>query len=391
MDDFLRRLLLLDVISNLLSGLLVAFGRVFVFLLVIALALLLTGRRAELNAWLNQLRALLITRAATVGPPDFQEVMPSGWAIIQTEPINIDGGPAGENDWLVLYRYEPLDRGPRGAIGGVIYDLQPDLYPPNPATPRPFRPSSFIPYPLLPRPGGLGYLGESHVTLQVYDADGDPSKQELVVLGYSGYGDIITHLSIFQWRSDTEGYRIMSSPDGSVLYGDAGIEIIAPEISTPVPGPTPTPLPLPKLGPPPIQRVIVRRHLWEPFYYARSRFAQRIDYVWEGPPETRTLRPLSPTLDFAYTRPVGLAPGLFKYAVWYPEEALLAHYQPGRVRNIILPAGSGLDTTVDIVAQVLDQSGQLWQIPWRATQLTNPDVKQMNVWALQQLGGPTLP
>ncbi len=390
LTQILNEALFIGTITNLVRRLLTAFVTVGVFVI---LFLLWRGvSPQEMLSLFQRLVDVVQGRERRIdAPPDFREVMPSSWILVQTEPINIDGDPGGENDWLVIYRYDPMDRGPRGAIGGAIYDLQPDRYPANLATPRPFRPSSFIPYPLLPRPGGLGFLGESRVTAEVYDADGDPNKLELVVMGYSGYGDLVTHLSIFQWRGEPVGYGVISSTDSSVIYGDAGIEFVFRAPVTPAPGPTPTPLPLPRPDPPPIERVIVRRHLREPFYYARSRFARRIEYKWEGQPETRTLQPVANSLDFAYTRPAALEPGKLTYAVWYPEEAVLAHYQPGRVRDIILPPGTGLETTLNIVALVLSEGGEIWQVTWRATQLLDPSVKQMNQWSLEQIGGPSLP
>ncbi len=93
MEDFLRRRLSLDVISNLLSDILVALGRVLFLLLLVVLGMLLMGRRADLEDWISQLRTMIFIDASSLEPPHFRQAGPTHWDIVQTHYPGIEATP----------------------------------------------------------------------------------------------------------------------------------------------------------------------------------------------------------------------------------------------------------------------------------------------------------
>jgi hypothetical protein len=319
-------------------------------------------------------------------PPSFEEVIPAEWTIHYLQPLNIDHD--SEQEWLLIYRYDKAPRGFGGPLGAVIYDPQPDRSPANLATPTAYRPSSFIPYHLEPRHGGKGYTGERAGSgslpwsriVQLYDVEGD-GWDELVLQGYSGYTDFPTSLAIFEWVDKAQGYRLMTSPFEEVLWGDGGIEIQRQRIEqadgTTIEGP--------------IEQVIVRRRLYEPFYYARSQLCRRIAYTWDG--IKSSLQPVDYSLDFCFGRPTDpdspegdpYPPGLNSYRVWYPEEALLANYSEGLVSDISLPASGETGAILDAVAMVKLADGEIFKVSWRLMRQTSGQVREMTYWDLLPL------
>lgn len=233
--------------------------------------------------------------ASANSTPDFSRLVPAAWHIERVLEVNADGD--GEIEWLIIYRYD------ESALGGIIYDLQLDRAPQSAA--------SLVAYCLLPAPGGKGYLGEKSCRAKVYDANGD-GREELVILGYSTSG-LPTSLAIFRWVNEQTGYQSMIQED--VLWGDAGVELE------------------PALGQGPIKRVTVRRRLYHPYWYLRSRLGRRIVYGWNA--DRTKLERKSGCIDFAFGRPEGASkPGKGAYPVAYPEAAVLAHYEQGQVQEI---------------------------------------------------------
>jgi len=326
--------------------------------------------------------------------PDFTTVIPETWSIVSVFDINSDND--NEKECLLFYRYDVTPAGSHGLIGGVIFDPQIDHAPGNLATPQPFRPGMYVPYPLLPRNGSQGYLGEQRVTFDVYDADGDGEK-EVVILGYSGYNDLVTTLSIFKWQGEpVSNYRLLTAPYEFTLVGDAGIDIVRAATPTSSPGPltpssastNPNTTPTSTTQPTgPILKVLVRQRFDEPPAYVRSLIARQIEYQWSGTTTKRTLQEKGRSLTFAYGRPDGAKePGRDHYPVSYPEQAVLAHYPDGQVRDLLIPANVESGNEIEIGAIASDRSGQLWQTTWRVTKTANKEVRKPTEWTLTPVG-----
>jgi len=246
------------------------------------------------------LAGCVLRSAAAGGTPDFGRLVPAAWHIEKVLEIDADGDE--EAEWVIIYRYDS-PTGAEGPLGGVVYDPQPDRLPQNPA--------SLVAYHLLPAPGKRGYLGEQSCRVEAYDANGD-GRKELVILGY-GVSGLPTGLAIFGWVDRQTGYRSMIQED--MLWGDAGIELE------------------PGFGRGPIKRVIVRRRLYQPYWYLRSQLGQRIAYGWNA--DGTRLEKRSEGIDFAFGRPEGASkPGQSAYPVTYPEAAVLAYYGPGQVQQV---------------------------------------------------------
>jgi hypothetical protein len=172
----------------------------------------------------------------TTLPVDLQNVIPTSWAPLPDQPSICDYDKDGENEWLILFRYDttvvqPPDQPPetqveRGPIGGVVYDAQVNYVPQEPGNRSPYRPAFLIPYMLLPDfyPGkGQGYLGESSVKLVQYpplskQAEGC-TVEEIYVYGYSD-GPIPTRLSAFRWQGKATGYRVAHFTGNARLAAD---------------------------------------------------------------------------------------------------------------------------------------------------------------------------
>lgn len=308
----------------------------------------------------------------------FSQLLPREWTVRHVRSISIDDDE--EKECLVIYQYDAGGGAYGGPLGGVIYDPQPGLKPGSAATLAPFRPASYIPYHLLPRENGKGFLSERAVDwsrmIQVYDADGDKSA-ELVIQGFSGYNSP-TYLTIFRWQDKAQGYRLLTrqpanDPIGGPLWGDAGIVIKRAkrkdaegnEISGP------------------IEQVVTKHRPAAPFWYFRSQFCYAQVYAWN---ETKTLLQRDDYyLTFCFGRPRDAKPGQPDYAVWYPEQALLAWYRDGKVREIDIPAqpvGNTLRATVTLT----DGNQERWLLTRTVKPGALSEVKSAARWHLQRIG-----
>jgi len=157
-------------------------------------------------------------------PVDLQNVIPSAWALLPDQPKICDYDGDGEEEWLILFRYDTTQvqipdqpagtTAQSGPIGGVIYDAQVNYVPQEPGNRSPYRPALLVPYMLLPdfyAGKGQGYLGESSVTLANYPSSTSNNNQctiaEIYVLGYAG-GSLPTRLSAFYWKGKAIGYGV---------------------------------------------------------------------------------------------------------------------------------------------------------------------------------------
>jgi hypothetical protein len=166
-------------------------------------------------------------------PVDLQNVIPSSWVPLPGQPAICDYDRDGENEWLILFRYDTtkvkaLDQSDvqRGPIGGVIYDAQVNVVPQEPGNRSPYRPALIIPYMLLPDfyPGkGQGYLGESNVTLVQYSSAGKRAEgcvvEEIYAFGYAD-GPLPTNLSAFRWKGKATGYAVAHFTGNARLVSD---------------------------------------------------------------------------------------------------------------------------------------------------------------------------
>jgi hypothetical protein len=278
----------------------------------------------------------------TPSMPDFHHLVPDAWTIEKVETVDVDGD--GEDEWLVIYRYDKSPGGFGGPLGGVIYDRQPDRSPENLATPEPYRSSILVAYHLLPAKGGKGYLGENvggedkpWPEVGEYDANGD-GKDELVIRGYSAPG-FPTSLAIFRWVDKERGYQPMihaEEENADVLWGDAGIELE------------------PDFEQGPIKRVVVRSRLYHPYWYLRSRLGRRIVYEWNV--SQTKLEKKSESIDFVFGRPQGAEqPKQKQYPVAYPEAAVLAYYEDWRIKDIVAVRENKDEAQVKVRLIVSDQ------------------------------------
>ena len=102
---------------------------------------------------------------------DLADTLPDSWFVISGDwPDQCDFDRDGENEQLVVYRYDPpATPGPSstaGLIGAVIFDSQVNRVPQEPSVESPSRPAFLIPYKLLPdiyADKGQGYLGEADI------------------------------------------------------------------------------------------------------------------------------------------------------------------------------------------------------------------------------------
>ncbi len=328
---------MIDWIANLVQTLL----RWAVIALGVLLILMLLSGRCIAGVCLPQIDLQGITRSVVGQPaagkpacPEFQaafpQLLPDEWQVEYVRSLNIDTD--AEEECLVIYRYDRRADGSGGLLGGVIYDLQTPPEVQAMPTRAPFRPLSYVPYLLLPRENGRGFLGERpgnwSAMIQVYDANGD-GGDELVVLGYSGYS-FPTYLTIFKWQDRRHGYRILTTPNasdpvGGPIWGDRGIQIVPEGQKTGGGGTTPGR----------IVQVVAKQRAASPIWYFRSRLCFARQYAWDK--ATGRLQPSDYYLTFCFGRPAAAQPAQESYAVWYPEEALLAWYDDGQVREIRLP------------------------------------------------------
>jgi len=348
---------------------------------------------------------------------DFSPAVPSDWTILSTTAIESDGDQSQE--CLFFYRYDSTQYGFHGPVGGVVYDLVPDWASPEMSTPVPSRPSAYIPYNLLPRPSGRSYLADNQAAAQVYDVQCD-RRNELVIQGSGAFADQPNRISIFEWRGQVEGYRIMTSADGAALAGDR-VQVVNHSFDSSG-GQSPA------TGP--ISQVTVWRGATDGPYWARSQIGRRTVYEWARPinrencepwpylsptpppsPEPplhptpaftptpspiNTLMPVTVTLDFVYGPPASVlengewAEGRDVYAVTFPEAAILAWYGPDRVVDLSVPTGNEIREMVDIVATVRSNAnpGLLVPVTWRVTRESTGAVREPITWRLTPLSPP---
>jgi len=369
------------------GGLVQSLVRLAVFVLGVLLVLTLIGGRCVFGICLPRIDLQGIARGVIGQPtegkpacPEFQaafpQLLPDEWQVEHVQSINIDGDT--EQECLVIYQYNRGPGGRGGLLGGVIYDLQTPSEVREMATKAPFRPLSYVPYLLLPRESGRGFLSERagnwSAMIQVYDANGD-GVDELVVLGYSGYS-FPTYLTIFKWQDERQGYRILTAqsaldPEGGPLWGDRGIQIEREERKDGEGGTA--------LGR--ILQVVAKQRAVTPFWYFRSRFCFARKYVWNE--TTGRLQPADYYLTFCSGRPALARTGQDSYAVWYPEEALLAWYQDGQVREIRMPphvTASRFEATVIL----RDGTQERWTVI-RESIVSTEQVRTGPRWRLQPM------
>ncbi|MFQ5859663.1 MAG: hypothetical protein ACE5LU_29045 [Anaerolineae bacterium] len=390
MIQFIRDLLLVDLILQLVQRL---FGLIVIAVIIIVIVALLGGQcfGPICIPDIVDLQGLFGGILRATGPegepecPEFQgafpQLLPDTWSLQHVETLNIDGD--SEKECLAVYQYNAGNGPYGGPLGGVVYDPQPDRDPHNMETPIPYRPAAYVPYHLLPREDGKGFLsertGDWSQMIQVYDADGD-TVNELVFRGYSGYG-FFTYLSIFKWQNKQAGFRLMTSPltgetVGGSLWGDAGIEIKR-EIRTDEEGN--------ETESGPIERVMVKTRPSQPFWYFRSQLCHANIYRWNA---TNTyLEQQDYYLTFCFGRPNAVETRRNEYFLWYPEEALLAWYEDGEVREISIPphpVGNTLEATVTL----RQGSQQRWLATWKLRENTDGQVGNMTFWYLEMVGKP---
>ncbi|MBS1251606.1 MAG: hypothetical protein MAG451_00639 [Anaerolineales bacterium] len=315
-------------------------------------------------------------------PEAFPQLLPDTWSLRKVESINIDDDK-DEMECLAVYEYNAGAGAFGGPLGGVIYDPQPDRDPRSMQTPIPYRPAAYVPYHLLPREDGKGFLseraGDWSEMIQIYDADGD-TFNELVFRGFSGYS-FPTYLSIFEWQNEQDGYRLMTSPVtgetvGGSLWGEAGVKIKRDTRTDEEGNEVPT-------GP--IQKVTVMTRPEQPFWYFRSQLCHAKIYRWHGAPAALVQDDYY--LTFCFGRPDDVDTRRDEYRLWYPEEALLAWYEDGEVRDISIPAHP-VGNTLEAVVTLRQGSRQRWLVTWKLSENTDEQVGHMTFWYLEQIGQP---
>lgn len=392
MTQFIRDLLLIDLIIQLIQRL---FGLIVVAVIVLIILALLGGQCfgsiciphvVDLGTMFGS-----ILGSAAESPPSeaecpqfqsaFPQLLPDTWTLQHVESINIDGD--GEKECLAIYQYNAGNGAFGGPLGGVVYDPQPDRDPRNMATSVPYRPAAYVPYHLLPREDGKGFLsertGDWSQMIHVFDADGD-TFNELVIQGFSGYG-FPTYLSIFKWQNKETGFRLMTSPVpgdtvGGALWGEAGVEIKRA---------TRTDEEGNEVETGPIQKVLVKTRPSEPFWYFRSQLCYAKVYRWNT--AKTILEQQDYYLTFCFGRPDGVQTRQDEYALWYPEEALLAWYEDGEIKEIEIPrhpVGDTLQATVTL----RQNSQQRWLATWKLRENTDGTVGRMTFWYLEMIGQP---
>lgn len=157
------------------------------------------------------LRPSVPLSATAVLPMDLRTVIPDAWEVIPQQFKTCDFDNDGDQEYLIIYRYDVNQETKRGLIGGAIYDSQVNRVPQAPGVEAPYRPAFMVPYKLLPDiygGKGQGYLGQDRVvvyTLPLTAAGAPCRAREILVYGYS-YDDYPTTLSIFRWEGELVGY-----------------------------------------------------------------------------------------------------------------------------------------------------------------------------------------
>lgn len=393
MSDLIRELLMVELILQLIQGLLRLITIAFTLLIFLALVggECFGGICIPEVVNLRNLPGTGLLQVAEVAPeapkegcPQFQsafpQLLPKTWSLKRVQTVNVDGDI--ENECLAIYQYNAGNGAFGGPLGGVVYDPQPDRDPKDLGAPVPYRPAAYVPYHLLPREDGKGFLSERFDDwdrmFQIYDANGD-GYDELIFQGYSS-SKFSVYLSIFEWQNTKDGFRLMTSPVagdvvGGSLWGDAGISITR-ESHTDEAGNE-------ILGP--IEKVTVKTRPSQPFWYFRSQLCYAHIYRWNK--EKTSLEQQDYYLTFCFGRPNDVETRQDEYALWYPEEALLAWYKEGEVREISLPAHP-VGNTVQATVTLRQGSQQRWLATWNLRENTDGQVQNMTFWYLEQVGEP---
>lgn len=402
MLGLIREILLIDVISQLLQGVL----RLAVIVVLGLIVLWLLGGQCFAGFCFPHIvdlpNALRVFGSNPAEPeaeaqcpsfPDaFPQLLPDSWVFRAVLTINVDGDAA--NECLVLYQYD-AGSGPdgNGPVGAVVYDPQPDIDPLHLQRNVPWRPATWVPYHLYPRENGQGFLSERQgggggwpSMVETYDVDGRDGE-ELVFHGYSGY-NFPTYLSIFRWEGPEVGYRplIDAPPEevfGGTLYGEAGV-FITRESHTDDEG---------NVVYGPIERVVVMERPTEPFWYFRSLFCHAHVYRWNWQVGFLVYQN-DYYLTYCFGRPNDLPTGEDRYYVWYPEQAIMAHYHEGEVKEIRLTPPYSVDERQGAVVVLRQNSLQKWEAQaqwqqrWNTSEGSTSKVADMTFWNLERVGEP---
>lgn len=178
------------------------FSRILIFTLIALAAILFA---------VSQFSARVPLPAAATLPMDLKMIIPDAWEVIPQHFKTCDFDNDGDNEYLIVYRYDVNKETKRGLIGGAIYDTQVNRPPQAPGVEAPYRPAFMTPYKLLPDiygGKGQGYLGQDRVvvhTLPLTPAGAKCQAREILVYGYS-YDDYPTTLSVFRWEGELIGY-----------------------------------------------------------------------------------------------------------------------------------------------------------------------------------------
>ena len=178
-------------------------SRIVIFVLIAVAGILLV------YSFLRQKVTLPVVNTGL--PIDLQTMIPISWKVIPGQFKTCDFDSDGDNEYLIIYSYDPGAVANRGLIGGVIYDTQVNRVPQAPGVEATYRPAFMVPYKLLPDiygGKGQGYLGQSGVgvyPLPPIAAGGKCQAKEILVYGYS-YDAFPTILSVFRWEGELIGY-----------------------------------------------------------------------------------------------------------------------------------------------------------------------------------------
>lgn len=399
MSNLIREILLIDLLGQLLEGIL----RLAVIVVLGVIALWLLGGQCfgsfcfpDVIDLPDVLQVFSADQGESRGeaqcpqfPDAFPQLLPDSWVFRHVQTINIDGDE--ESECLVLYQYDS-GGGPDGGgpIGGVVYDPQPDIDPQRLERDVPWRPATWVPYHLYPRKNGQGFLSERQgganwsSMVDTYDADGR-GGQELVFHGYSGYS-FPTYLSIFRWEGPEVGYRplIDSPPEeilGGTLHGQTGV-VIRRETHTDSEG---------NVVSGQIERVVVKERPTEPFWYFRSLLCHARVYGWNWQ-SGRLEYQNDYYLTYCFDRPNDLPFGDSQYSVWHPEQAIMAHYHEGEIKEIRLTRPYAPDNRQRAIAVLRQNSLQKWEAQaewhqkWEATEDTSGKVAEMTYWTIKKVG-----
>jgi len=181
----------------------VKLSRIVIILLVVAAGLLFI---------FSVLRPSVPLPVAAELPIDLRTMIPDSWKVVPGQYKTCDFDSDGDNEYLIIYRYDTDTVFNRGLIGGVIYDTQVNRVPQAPGVEATYRPAFMVPYKLLPDiygGKGQGYLGQNSVNVHLLPVSAAGAKcqaKEILVYGYSYDTGVPTILSVFRWEGELIGY-----------------------------------------------------------------------------------------------------------------------------------------------------------------------------------------